>query len=174
MIRIVIGDPEDQTTEAVLRPVTSTFAGTSAPSRRLEDRAGDAVTLRLHQMGDVPAGAALITPAGDLPFSFLIHAVVRSEEEPLSQPIVRKALLNGLRRAHEWDVRSLTLLPLGVGAGNLDAEAAAQLTADVLGEHLPTVDTLEEIVIAVDSDYLAEAFRSCLAQSIGEDGVGTV
>jgi len=173
VIRVVVGDPEDQPSEAVLRPVTSQFDGTSTPSRQLGETAGPAIAERLQQIGDLPAGAAVITPGGDLPFSFLIHAVVQSAEDPVSPPIVRSALTNGLRRAEEWGLVSLTLVPMGMGAGNLDAEAAAQITAEVLEEHLPSADTLEEIVIAVHSEYLAEAFRTRLVRSFGEDSVGS-
>ena len=171
MIRFVVGDPEDQPTEAALRPVTAQLDGASASSRQLEDRAGTAVHERLQQIGALPAGAAVITPAGDLPFGFLIHAVVQSADEPVSAHTVRNALVNGLRRAEEWDLGSLTLLPLGTGAGNLDADVIAQITAEVLEERLPLADTLDEIVIAVHSEYLAQALRIRLAQSFGEDSV---
>jgi O-acetyl-ADP-ribose deacetylase (regulator of RNase III) len=170
MIRVVLGDPENQRTEAVLRPVTSVFDGTSAASRRLEDGAGASVRTRLDQVGDVPPGAAVITPGGDLPFSFLIHAVIQSPDEPVSEHAVRNALVNGLRRADEWGVESLTVLPFGVGAGNLDADDAARVAVQVLQEHLFRADTLEEIVIAVPSEYLAEAFQTCLARLPGENG----
>lgn len=67
---------------------------------------------------------AVITPAGDLSASFIIHVAVQSHDEPVSVGGVRKALLNGLRRASTMGIETLALPPLGTGAGNLDAEAA--------------------------------------------------
>jgi O-acetyl-ADP-ribose deacetylase (regulator of RNase III) len=171
MIRVVLADPETLQTEAVLRPTTSALDGSSLTSRRLESAAGPRLVERLQQTDDLPSGAAVITPAGDLDCSFLIHAVVQTPEEPVSEATVRRALINGLRRAEEWGLASLVLIPFGIGAGNLDAEASARITAEVLQEHLPTVDTLEEIVIAASSEYESQAFRTRLARAFGEGGV---
>lgn len=171
MIRVELTDPEGLETEGILRPTTSTLDGASPASRRLESAAGPDLSRRLDQTGDLPSGAAAITPAGDLACAFLIHAVVQTPDEPVSKATVRRALLNGLRRADEWGLESLGILPFGIGAGNLDAEASAEITAQVLQEHLLTVDTLEEIVIAVSSEYESQAFRICLAGAFGEDGV---
>lgn len=171
MIRVVLTDAETLQVEAILRPTTSALDGSSLASRQLESAAGPPLAERLQQTDDLPSGAAVITPAGDLDCSFLIHAVVQTPDEPVGEAIVRRALINSLRRAQEWGLTSLGLLPFGIGAGNLDAEASARITAEVLQEHLPAVDTLEEIVIAVSSEYESHAFRTRLAQAFGEDVV---
>jgi O-acetyl-ADP-ribose deacetylase (regulator of RNase III) len=171
MIRVVSTDPETLETEGILRPTTAALDGSSLASRRLESAAGPRLLERLQQTDDLPSGAAIITPAGDLDCSFLIHAVVQTPEEPVGDATVRRALVNGLRRAQEWGLTSLGLLPFGIGAGNLDAEASAGITAEVLQEHLSIVDTLEEIVIAVSSEYERQAFQTRLARAFGADGV---
>lgn len=171
MIRVVLADPETLATEGVLRPTTSALDGSSPASRRLELAAGPGLLERLRQADDLPSGAAVITPAGDLECSFLIHAVVQTPEEPVGEATVRRALVNGFRRAEEWGLTSLGLLPFGIGAGNLDAETSARITAEVLQERLPIVDTLEEIVIAVSSEYESQAFQTRLARALGDDRV---
>ena len=65
----------------------------------------------------------------------------------------------GLRRADEWGLESLTVLPFGLGPGGLEVDEAARITARVLHEHLQEADTLGEIVIAVSTDYQAEAYQ---------------
>ena len=91
---------------------------------------------RLQAMGDLPVGAAVITPGGELPAAFLIHVVLQSAEEPVTAEGLRSALKNGLRRAEEWGLEILALPPLGTGAGNMDAEEAAALMVPVLSRHL--------------------------------------
>jgi O-acetyl-ADP-ribose deacetylase (regulator of RNase III) len=168
VIRVSVVHSGDPSTEGVLRPVNASLHGTSVSSRQLADEAGDGVERRLASVGDLPAGGAVITPAGNLPSSFLIHAVVQTPEEPVSEGLVRRALTNGLRRAEEWGLESLTVLPFGVGPGNLDADDAARITVSVLQDHAATADTLEEIVIAVATDYEADVFRRRIAQVFGE------
>ncbi len=170
MIRVSVVHSEPAGTEGVLRPVNSSLEGTSAPSRRLEADAGEGVERRLQGVGELPAGGAIITPAGDLPFSFLIHAVVQTPDEPVTEATVRNALLNGLRRAEEWGIETLTVLPFGMGPGNLEAQDAARITASVLHDHAPTADTLSEVVIAVSNDYEADVFQRRIAQQFGEAG----
>ncbi len=78
-----------------------------------------------------------------------------------------KALRNGLRRADEWGVEALTLPPLGTGAGNLDAEAAAAVMVPILREWLLSDRQPRRIVIVVESEYEREAFE----RASGPDGV---
>lgn len=174
MITVVVADPSSlPPTEGVLRPVNRELEGTTAASRALGVAAGGDVERRLQQVGDLPAGGAVITPAGDLPAGFLIHAVAQSPDEPVTEALVRRALTNGLRRAEEWGLDSLAVLPFGIGPGSLEAEDVARLTAGVLHEQLATADTLKEIVIAVPSDYEADAFRRSVAQAFGSMDVAT-
>lgn len=172
-MRVSVTHSDPPATEGVLRPVNSALEGMSTASRRLEIDAGEDVRVRLEQVGDLPAGGALITPAGELGCSFLIHAVVQTPEEAVSEPLVTRALTNGLRRAEEWGLASLTVLAFGVGPGNLEAEEAARITASVLHEHAQAADTLEEVVIAVATEYEADVFRRRIAQTFGESDAST-
>ena len=90
----------------------------------------------IQAMGDLPVGAAVITPGGKLEAAFLIHVVLQSSEEPVTSEGLRAALKNGLRRAAEWGLESMALPPLGTGAGNLDAQEAAAVMVPILADHL--------------------------------------
>jgi len=84
---------------------------------------------------EVGAGA-VITPAGDLSASFIVHVALQSYEEPVSAGSLRKALLNGLRHACRMGIETMAIPPLGTGAGNLDAEQAADVMFGVLRGHM--------------------------------------
>ncbi|MFW5905087.1 MAG: hypothetical protein ACOCUZ_02610, partial [bacterium] len=58
----------------------------------------------------------------------------------------------------EWGVRSLGAVPLGVGAGNLDAEDSARIMLSALAEHRGVSALPEEMVVLAGSEYEAEAF----------------
>jgi O-acetyl-ADP-ribose deacetylase (regulator of RNase III) len=163
MIRVVVGRLEDVETEGVLRPVRSDFTGITGASRRVEAAAGDKVRARLDGMGELPVGGAVVTPGEELRATFIIHAVVESPEESLSSFGVQRALVNGLRRAEEWEMASLSLPPVGLGAGALEPEEWASMVVELLLNHLREGGPPGEMVIVVESDYEEDLFRRLLA-----------
>ncbi len=154
--------------ECILRSVSSSLEPLTAIGREVGDAAGQTLIDRIEQIGDLPVGGAVITPAGDLSASFIIHVAVQSHDEPVSVGGVRKALLNGLRRASTMGIETLALPPLGTGAGNLDAEAAAGVMLEVLREHMENEEHPREVTVMVATEYEQEVFASYL----GETGTG--
>jgi O-acetyl-ADP-ribose deacetylase (regulator of RNase III) len=153
----------DADAAALLRPVAADWSAVNPAMRRLELVAGEALAEQCERLGELPVGSAVITAAGDLPARFMVHAVVRSAEEPVTRAGVQRALRNGLRRLQEWGIGSVALVPLGTGAGNLDAEEAAQLMIPVLREHMAGGGCPTRVVIAVESDYERTVFERQLA-----------
>jgi O-acetyl-ADP-ribose deacetylase len=168
MIRVVLSGPSGVEAEAILRSMTSELAADTAFSREVELAAGDDVARRLQAMGELPVGAAVITPGGDAPAPFLVHVVLRSPEEPVGKEAVRTALRNGLRRVRELGLESLALPPLGTGAGNLDAQEAADVMVPVLLDDPPSTSVpLREVIILVASAYEEEVFLRALDSARG-------
>lgn len=163
MIRIVQGELADAAIDAVLRPVTAEWTPVTHAMRRLEIAAGEGPAEQCRRLGELPVGSAVITPAGDLPAQFLIHAVVRSVDEPVTGSGVRRALLNGLRRLAEWGIDRVAMAPLGTGAGNLDADEAASIMIPVLVEHMQADGPPSEVEIYVDTEYEKDVFERQLA-----------
>jgi O-acetyl-ADP-ribose deacetylase len=159
VIRIVQGDLAGSSAEAVLRPVSAEWAAVTPAMRRLEIAAGPSVEAQCRTLGELPVGSATITPAGDLAAKFMIHVVVRSVEERVTEAGVRRGLQNGLRRLVEWGIRRVALPPLGTGAGNLDAEESAAIMIPVLLEQMAATGIPAEVEVVVDSDYEREVFE---------------
>ncbi len=158
MIRVVLSGIPDLECEAVLRSVSSGLDSDTPFSREVELRAGSGVTERLQAMGDLPVGAAVITPGGEMAQTFLIHVALHSHEEPVSPEGVRSALTNGLRRAQEWGLTSLALPPLGTGAGNLDAQEAATIMVSVISGHLASQGNPQEVTVVAGTTYERDVF----------------
>ncbi len=150
--------------ECLLRSVGSTLEPLTAIGREVGAAAGEDMVERIEQLGDLPVGGAVITPAGDLAASFLIHVSLQSHDEPVSALGVRKALRNGLRHACRMDIETLALPPLGTGAGNLDAEAAADVMCEVLRDHMQHEEYPREITVMVATDYELHVFASRLEE----------
>jgi O-acetyl-ADP-ribose deacetylase (regulator of RNase III) len=169
-LAVRVGELGKSDAAAVVRAVRSDGEAITAAGRRLEVLAGESVSQRLQGLGDLPVGGAVITPAGDLPAQFIIHAVLQSVEDPVSSVTVRRALVNVLRRAKDLGISSLALPLLGTGAGNLDAEEAARLLVGALREHLHHGEEPRSFEIVVENAYEEGLFAHEIAarNSAGE------
>ncbi len=93
----------------------------------------------------------------------MVHAAVRSAEEPVRPSTVRKALRNGFRRLAEWEIETVALPLVGTGAGNLDAEEAIQILLEVLDEHAAESSYPATVTVVADGAYEAQVVERALA-----------
>jgi O-acetyl-ADP-ribose deacetylase (regulator of RNase III) len=162
VIRIVQMGLDNLKVDAILRSVSAEMDADTPFSRDVERRAGSEVSDRLLAMGDLPVGAAVITPSGGLTSPFLIHVVLQSQDEPVTLDGVRTALLNGLRRAGEWGLGTIAVPPLGTGAGNIDAQDSAGVMIPVMLDHCSASENPKEILIVTATPYEKEVFTKAV------------
>jgi len=136
VIEVRIDDLAFYDGEAIVRPVNADLGATTPLLRRLEVAAGDGLAKQLHTNEPLPVGAAVVTGAGALPTSFIVHAVISSRDEPVSRDSVRRAFTSALQRVESWQIGAVGIAPFGLGAGNLEIEESADIMLDVLTSHL--------------------------------------
>lgn len=166
MIEVRLGELAKTPAPGMVRPVTAEWTAVNPAMRRIEAAAGEEVTRQCSAMGELPIGSAIVTGGGGLPAELLIHVVVRSVTEPVSEAGIARSLENALRRADEWGIEALALPPMGVGAGALDAEAAAAVMVPILRKWLSGDRQPRHMVVVVDNDYEREVFE----RAAGPDG----
>lgn len=164
MIQVVVGDLAEQEVSAIVRPIGSNLAPVNALSRAIATAAGPKLEDRLERTGAIPLGGAIITPGGELSADFIIHVVVMSEEEPQSALSVQKGLRNGLRRASDWELDSLALPPLGIGAGAMDVDVSARALVEILFNHLDEGQPPQALTLVVGSEYEGGLFRQLIEE----------
>lgn len=169
MISLRRGDLCASTMDVIVREATDQGESRSAVGRRTEMVMGDEVLQRVAAMGEMPVGTAVLTPGGDLPSAFVLHIFLTSREEPISARGVEKGLRNALARVTDLEIGSVAFPPLGLGAGSLDAEVAADLLVSVLRPHLASGAQPQEFEIVVESDYEEEVFSQALTRLMGSE-----
>ncbi len=162
MIEVRQGDLAGLAAGAVMRPVAADFSPLTPTMRRLDQAAGPAVEAQCRQIGELPLGSAVITAGGGLPVDFLVHVAVRSRDEDVHAATVRRGILNGLRRIAEWEIEDVAMPLLGTGAGNLDAEDAAEILVAVLAEHIRGTAFPKHVVVVVENEYERLAMERAL------------
>lgn len=168
MIEVKVGALAAAEAGAVVRPVAADFSPVTPAMRRFDEAAGPAVAAQCARLGEIPLGSAVITAAGDLPADFIVHVAVRSSLENPTVGVVRRGLLNALRRLEDWDIDVVALVPLGTGAGNLDAEEAADAMLAVLAPHVRETGRPSRVVVYVEDGYQLAAFEAAMARHDGE------
>ncbi|HUG40059.1 MAG TPA: macro domain-containing protein [Longimicrobiales bacterium] len=169
MIEVRIAELADIEAGAVMRPVASDFSPVTPAMRRLDLAAGPMVEQQCARMGELPVGSAVITAGGGVAAAFIVHVAVRSAEENATETGVRRGLRNGLRRLVEWEIESVAVAPLGTGAGNLDAEEAAEVMIPVLAEHLRAAPYPSRVALVVDDEYQLSVFAAAVERLAGAE-----
>ena len=160
MIAVVQADITSLPAAALVRPVSAEWDSVSAAARRIEIAAGPELNEQCEKLGDLPVGSAVLTSAGHLAAEYVVHTIVRSMDEPVSESSVYRAVQNALRRCVEWGIETLAMPPLGTGAGNLDVEDAASVIVPVLLEHMRAAEYPATVTIVVESEYEYDVFRN--------------
>ena len=153
--------------DALVRPATTRLDPTAAALRRLEIAGGQEFQNRIRLNRELAVGAAVVTAAGgDLPAEFVIHAVIRSETEPVTRGNVARAWLSTLHQAQEWQFAHLSAPPLGTGAGNLALEDSAEIMATVLHAHRGTAQFPADVSFVVERPEDQQVFEVALQRAI--------
>jgi O-acetyl-ADP-ribose deacetylase (regulator of RNase III) len=133
----------------------------SVALRRLELVGGPAFWGQIERATRLAVGAAVVTSGGELPAEFVIHAVIRSEDEPVTSGGVRRAITSVVQRAVDWELASIALPLLGTGPGNLEPEDAARLLTDALAQELEHAPFPRDVTIVVETDEQRDLVEAC-------------
>ena len=167
MIRVVVDDLASFAADAVVRPATTRLDPTAAALRRLEILGGEEFQNRIRLSRELAVGGAVVTAAGgDLPAEFVIHAIIRSETEPVTRGSVARAWLSTLHQAQEWEFVHLSAPPLGTGAGNLTLEDSAEIMATVLHAHRGGAQFPADVSFVVERPEDQQVFEAALQRAV--------
>lgn len=167
MIEVRRGELGDVAADVVVRPVATDFSAVTPAMRRFEQAAGEAVAEQCRLVGEIPLGSAVITAGGDLDADLIVHVAVRSTTENPTRSVVRQGFVNALRRVTEWGGGTMAVAPLGTGAGNLDAETAADIMLTVLADHVRSTGGPERVIVVVEDAYQETAFSGAVTRHMG-------
>jgi O-acetyl-ADP-ribose deacetylase (regulator of RNase III) len=109
-------------------------------------RGGPSVQEELDKIGKAEVGEAVITSAGNLKASFIIHAVGPKYQEEDEDRKMKDAVLNALKRADENQVKRIAFPPMGTGMYFFPLDKCARILTATVKEYLENTDTgIEEV-----------------------------
>jgi O-acetyl-ADP-ribose deacetylase (regulator of RNase III) len=162
VIRVVVDDLAFVEADALVRPATATLEPVSAGLRRLEQLGGPAFQQQIASAARLAVGAAVVTGAGDLTAELVIHAVIMSDEEPVTPSGLRHTITSIVQRAVDWELSRIATPLLGIGPGHLALEDAARILVDSFASDTRHTTYPRELCIVVESDEEREIVDACI------------
>ncbi|GAI06188.1 unnamed protein product [marine sediment metagenome] len=109
--------------------------------------------------GPITIGEAVVTGAGRLKASYIIHAAVMGQDLKTDAEKVRQATRNSLLRADELGIKSVAFPALGTGVGGFPLNECAGIMISEVRQHSAMKMGLEKVVFALYDEPAYQAFR---------------
>ncbi len=167
MIRVVVGDLAAVSADAIVRPVTTRLTAVTPAGERLDQAGGPAFRRALELRTDLAVGAAVVTPGGELPAEFVIHAVVGDIPASVLPLHLARAWRSVLERAKEWQFGHIAAPPMHVGSDALRLADVAVAMAGALRAHAAANDFPTAVSFIVESEDERAVFSAALR--LGEE-----
>lgn len=149
VIRLVRGDITELEVDAIVHDITGDLKLGGGFGSAIQQRGGIVIQKELDEFGTLPVGEAVLTQAGILKASHIIHANGPKFKEPDEEGKLRRAIESALRIADENGMRTLAIPPIGTGLYQVPMDLCARVTVDTLAEHLSNGSSLDEVLIVV-------------------------
>lgn len=159
--RIVQDDITTLGVDAIVSPANSRMEMGGGLAATIRERGGEVVQEEAREYAPVAVGEAVITTAGDLPCTHVIHAPTMEEPaQDVTAVNTRKAMKGILACAREHGIQEVAVPGLGTGVGGVDDGAAARAMVDVVLEW--DRDRPRSVVMVGYEDELYAAFREAV------------
>lgn len=137
------------------------------PNLQLGAGFGNAITVRggasiqeeLNGFGRCSTGDVVITGAGQLKCSFIIHAIGPRFLETGMEEKLRTTIKNCLVSAESKKIRKIAFPPMGTGFYGIPLDVSAEVMLDTITEHLSGETKIEEIAICAMDNREFNAFQ---------------
>jgi O-acetyl-ADP-ribose deacetylase len=149
--------------DAVVNAANTTLAMGAGVAGALKKRGGVVIEEEAMRLGPVEVGEAVLTTAGNLVATHVIHAAVMGPDLKTDPDTIGKTTRAVLALAVKHRLTSLALPALGTGVGHVPPPLSAEAMIDAVVSHLKTGGTtLKRVVFVLYQDDAYRAFIDTL------------
>jgi O-acetyl-ADP-ribose deacetylase len=162
-IAIERGDISLIEVDAVVNAANTTLAMGAGVAGALKKRGGVVIEEEAMRLGPVDVGEAVLTTAGNLVATHVIHAAVMGPDLKTDPAIIGKTTRAVLALAVKHRLTSLALPALGTGVGHVPPALSAEAMLEAIVSHLRAGESsLKRVIIMLYQDEAYRAFIDAL------------
>jgi O-acetyl-ADP-ribose deacetylase (regulator of RNase III) len=167
-ISIIQGDITHQSTDAIVNAANSSLMGGGGVDGAIHRAGGPAILEEciqiVNKQGQLPAGQAVITTAGNMPSKHVIHTVGPiwrggSQDEPA---MLASAYRESLKLAAANNLASVSFPSISTGAYGYPLDKAAPIAMKEVVDFLKQPSSVKEVVFVLFDGRTYEAYRGAL------------
>lgn len=170
MITLIRGDITRITADAIVNAANTSLLGGGGVDGAIHHAGGKAIleaciAIRNRQ-GGCPPGEAVITTAGNLPATWVIHTVgpVWNGGQKGEDIVLAKAYRNSMSLADTYQVKRIAFPNISTGIYHFPRELAAQIAIDTVRETLAAGSGIREVIFVCYDQENYALYRQLLGE----------
>jgi O-acetyl-ADP-ribose deacetylase len=162
------GDITDWEVDAIVNAANSTLAMGAGVAGAIKRRGGVIVEEDAMRQGPIEVGEAVLTTAGNLVATHVIHAVALGPDLKADTTKIGAATKSALQLAEKHRIMSIAFPALGTGVGGVPPIRAAEAMVTTVLDHLRSgTSSLKRVVFVLYQDDAYKAFTDVLKRAGG-------
>jgi len=163
VLRMVTADITSLDAEAIVFYARTNLALGSGFGAAIARRGGGAIKKELDKIGQIRVTEAVVTTAGELKATYIVHAAGPAfQEEDLEQKL-RATIISALKCADEKSIAQIAFPPMGAGFYGVPLPVCADLMLGTFAAYLSTPTGIREVIICANDAREYRVFESKLA-----------
>ena len=157
------GDITDAEVDAIVNAANSDLWMGAGVAGAIKRKGGVVIEEEALRQGPIEVGEAVLTVAGNLPATHVIHAATMGKDLKTDPQKIATATKSTLALAEKHRLTSIAFPALGSGVGGVPPEQSAEAILATVVEHVKTSNSsLQKILFVVYQDEALKAFTDAL------------
>jgi O-acetyl-ADP-ribose deacetylase (regulator of RNase III) len=167
-VAIERGDITDAEVDAVVNAANSELWMGTGVAGAMKRKGGVVIEEEAVRQGPVEIGEAVLTVAGNLPATHVIHAVTMGKELKTDPEKIAAATRSTLALAEKHKLESIAFPALGSGVGGVPPNQSAEAMLSTVVQHVARGNSsLQKVVFVLYQDEAYKAFTETLKKLSG-------
>lgn len=165
-IQIIQGDITEQHVDAIVNAANKTLLSGSGVNGAIHEKGGRSIAeacarIRLKQ-GECPIGDAVVTTAGNMPSTYVIHTVgpVWQGGQENEEALLQSAYEHSLQLAESLKLETMAIPNISTGTHQFPKIRAAEIALETVVNFLKTSENLQEVIFVCFDDENYQIYRN--------------
>lgn len=166
VIELIEGNITEMETEAIVNAANAQLVLGGGVAGDIRRKGGPTIQQECNKIGGTFVGGAVLTGAGKLKATYVIHAVGPRKGEGDEDEKLKNATLNSLKIADEKGIRSISFPAISTGIFGFPIQRCADIMLETVIDYLKGKTKLEKVCFCLFGKDSYEVFEKQLKQEV--------